>query len=64
MSQLCDMGLNVLFRKFDCLFLDEKCNVVAKGKRHNDIYMFDLNDMKNSNVMCWNVNNESSMAMA
>ena len=44
-SQLCDMGLNVLFRKFDYLFLDEKCNALAKGKRHNDIYVFDLSDM-------------------
>ena len=59
-SQLCDMGLNVRFKKFECIFLDEKCNVVAKDKRVNDIYIIDLKNMSHGNVMCLNVVNEDA----
>ena len=59
-SQLCDMGLNVMFKKFECPFLDKNFNVLAKGKRVSDIYMLDLNNMQNSNMICLKAVNEDA----
>ena len=49
-SQLCDMGLFVIFKRFECLLLDSKYNLVARGKRQNDIYVLIMNKKVCDNV--------------
>ena len=57
-SQLCDRGLYVLFKKHECLVLDLNYNVVFKGKRFNDIYVVILDKLDSSSYSCLKVSNE------
>ena len=53
------MGLFVFFKKFECLLLDSKYNIVAKGKRQNDIYVLTMNEKVCDNV-CLNATSEDA----
>ena len=57
-SKLCDIGQYVLFKKFECIFVDHEYNIVVKGKRQNEIYVIDMNGILYDSIICLNVINE------
>ena len=53
-SQLCDLGFEVIFRKFVCLVVCEKTgDILFKAKRCNNVYGLTLEDLKEQNVTCF-----------
>ena len=57
-SQLCDRNLFMLFKKYECLVLDSKFNIIFKGKMINDIYVVILENVDSSSFKCLKVENE------
>ena len=60
-SQLCDKGNRVIFNKSHCTI--ESTNnhkALFVGNRHDNVYVFHLNDLYASDVKCLYTNNDSS----
>ncbi|XP_072062119.1 uncharacterized protein [Arachis hypogaea] len=53
-SQLCDLGYAVTFRKSDCRVINEKTGAVLfVAKRSDNVYGISLDDLKVQNVTCF-----------
>ena len=53
-SQLCDLGYEVIFRKLDCLIIWEKSGeILFEAKRYNNVYGLTLEDLKDQKVTCF-----------
>ncbi|XP_072077812.1 uncharacterized protein [Arachis hypogaea] len=53
-SQLCDLGYAITFRKSDCRVINEKIwAVLFVAKRSNNVYGITLDDLKVQNVTCF-----------
>ncbi|XLR02809.1 hypothetical protein S83_069007, partial [Arachis hypogaea] len=52
-SQLCDLGYLVVFKRLECCVVNEKTNeVMFVAKRFNNMYGLTLDELKNQNVAC------------
>ncbi|XP_070048573.1 uncharacterized protein [Nicotiana tomentosiformis] len=40
-SQLCDLGYEVMFKKTGCAIKDETCKIILPGKRYGNVYILD-----------------------
>ncbi|XP_025679169.1 uncharacterized protein [Arachis hypogaea] len=53
-SQLCDLGYAVTFRKSDCRVINEKTGAILfVAKRNDNVYGITLDDLKVQNVTCF-----------
>jgi len=51
-SQLCDKGLDVVFRPYKCLIINSDGNNLFEACRNGNVYTFDFNDLSNQSVKC------------
>jgi len=51
-SQLCDVYLDVTFKRTKCLIISDDGMLVFEANRDRNIYTIELNDFTNQNVKC------------
>ena len=60
-SQLCDKGNKVIFEKSRCIIENEQDNkILFVGNRHENVYVFHLNEFFNSDIKCFTSMNDNS----
>ena len=51
-SQLCDKGMNVIFRPSKCIIIDCEGNPLFEALRNGNVYTIDIIDLTNQSVKC------------
>jgi len=51
-NQLCDKGMNVIFRPSKCIIIDREGNLLFEALKNENVYTIDIIDLTNQSVKC------------